>query len=145
MSLTLNRTSYNVEYKWLTFNIFNSTTRDVLVWHSIRNKTVEEPKCPRSRTRGIDMFLIWKKDRHRDHKGSPWWRHQMETFSVLLAIYAGNSPVGGEFPARRPVTRSLMFSLIYVWINGWVNSREAGDLGRYHAHYDVIVMSLPFC
>ena len=31
----------------------------------------------------------------------------METFSVLLAIYADNSPVSGEFPAQRPVTRSF--------------------------------------
>ena len=37
----------------------------------------------------------------------PWWRHQMETFSALLAICAGNSPGTGEFPARRPVTRSF--------------------------------------
>ena len=37
----------------------------------------------------------------------PWWRHQMETFSALLAICAGNSPVPGEFPAQRPVTRSF--------------------------------------
>ena len=36
-----------------------------------------------------------------------WWRHQMETFSELLAICAGNSPVTGEFPAQRPVTRSF--------------------------------------
>ena len=36
-----------------------------------------------------------------------WWRHQMETFSALLAICAGNSPVTGEFPAQRPVTRSI--------------------------------------
>ena len=36
-----------------------------------------------------------------------WWRHQMETFSVLLAICAGNSPVSDEFPAQRPVTPSL--------------------------------------
>ena len=33
-----------------------------------------------------------------------------------------------------------MFSLICVWINDWVNDREAGDLRRYRAHYDVIVM-----
>ena len=33
-----------------------------------------------------------------------------------------------------------MFSLICVWINGWVNNREAGDLRRYLAHYDVTVM-----
>ena len=36
-----------------------------------------------------------------------WWRHQMETFSALLAICAGNSPVTGEFPIQRPVTRSF--------------------------------------
>ena len=36
-----------------------------------------------------------------------WWRHQMETFSAWLAICAGNSPVPGEFPTQRPVTRSF--------------------------------------
>ena len=41
-------------------------------------------------------FLAW-----------PWWRHQMETFSPLLAICAGNSPVPGEFPTQRPVTQSF--------------------------------------
>ena len=35
------------------------------------------------------------------------WQHQMETFSALLAICAGNSPVPDEFPAQRPVTRSF--------------------------------------
>ena len=38
---------------------------------------------------------------------SPWWGHQMETFSALPAICAGNSPVPGEFPAQRPVARSF--------------------------------------
>ena len=37
----------------------------------------------------------------------PWWRHQMETFSALLALCAGNSPVTGEFPTWRPVTQSF--------------------------------------
>ena len=64
----------------------------------------------------------------------------METFSALLALCVGNSPVTGEFPAQRPVTRDLMFSLRCVWINGWVKNVEAGDLKRYRAHYDVIVM-----
>ena len=36
-----------------------------------------------------------------------WWRYQMEIFCALLAICAGNSPVTGEFPAQRPVTRSF--------------------------------------
>ena len=35
-----------------------------------------------------------------------------------------------------------MFSLIYAWINDWVNNREAGDLRRQHGHYDVIVMEI---
>ena len=64
----------------------------------------------------------------------------MEAFSALLAICAGNSPVPGEFPAQRPVTQS--FNVFYVWINGWVNNREAGDLRRYRAHYDVTEMQL---
>ena len=72
-------------------------------------------------------------------KSHSWWRHQMETFSALQALCVGNSP--GEFPAQRPVTRSLMFSFICAWISGWVNNREAGDLRRHCAHYDVIVMT----
>ena len=35
------------------------------------------------------------------------WRHQMETFSALLALCVGNSPVTGDFPAQRPVTQSF--------------------------------------
>ena len=31
----------------------------------------------------------------------------MGTFSALQAICAGNSPVSGEFPAQKPVTRSF--------------------------------------
>ena len=37
----------------------------------------------------------------------PWWRHQIETFSALLALCAGNLMVTGEFPAQRPVTWSF--------------------------------------
>ena len=36
-----------------------------------------------------------------------WWRHQMGTFSALLAFCAENSPVTGEFPSQRPVTRGF--------------------------------------
>ena len=53
------------------------------------------------------------KHNHNNHKLphlellETWWRHQMETFSALLAICAGNSPAPGEFPPQRPVTRSF--------------------------------------
>ena len=41
------------------------------------------------------------------HFCSTWWRHQMETFSALLALGAVNSPVTGEIPSKRTVTRSF--------------------------------------
>ena len=76
-----------------------------------------------------------------------WWaqifplrRHQMETFSALLAICAGNSPVPGEFPTQRPVTRSFDVYFDLRPNKRWVNNREVGDLRRNRAHYDVIVM-----
>ena len=47
----------------------------------------------------------------------------------------------GEFPAQRPVTRSLdVFSDHLRLKNGWVNNREAGDLRRHRTHYDVTAM-----
>ena len=77
---------------------------------------------------------------YNHYRHGSWWRHQMATFSTLLAICAGNSPLTGEFPAQRPVTRALMFSLICAWIDGWVNNGEAGDLRRHRTYYDVTVM-----
>ena len=64
----------------------------------------------------------------------------METFSTLLAILRGihRSPVNS--PHKGQWHGALMFSLICTRINCWVNIREAGDLRRYRAHYDVIVM-----
>ena len=52
-----------------------------------------------------------------------WWRHQMETFSALLAICAGNSPVSGEFLAQRSVTRSF-----YVFFDLRSNKRLSKQL-----------------
>ena len=54
-----------------------------------------------------------------------WWRHQMETSSALLAICAGNSPVPGEFPAQRPVTRS--FDVFFdLRPNKWLSTQSWG-------------------
>ena len=41
----------------------------------------------------------------------------METFSVLLALCVGNSPVTGEFSTQRPVTLSfdVFFDLHLNW------------------------------
>ena len=50
---------------------------------------------------------------------SSWWRHQMKTFSALLALYAGNSSVTGEIPSHRPVTRSFYGFFICALNKPW--------------------------
>ena len=69
-----------------------------------------------------------------------WWRHQMETFSALLALCAGihRSPVNS--PHKGQWRGALIFSLICARINRWVNNGETGNLRRHRAHYDAIVM-----
>ena len=64
----------------------------------------------------------------------------MENFSALLAICAGNSPVPGEFPAQRPVTRS--FNVFFdLRLNKRLSKQSwVGDLRRYRAHHDVTVL-----
>ena len=73
---------------------------------------------------------------------SSWWRHRMETFSALLALCAGNSPVPVNSPHKGQWRGALMFSLICAWINDWVNNCEAGDWRRRRGHYDVNVMHI---
>ena len=56
----------------------------------------------------------------------PWWRHQMEIFSELLVICAGNSPVTGELPAQRPVTR-----IFYVFFDLCLDKRLSKQTGGW--------------
>ena len=76
----------------------------------------------------------------------PWWHHQMETFSALLALCAGNSPVTGEFPSQRPVTRS--FDVLFdLRLNKCLNKQSrclwfetpSRSLWRHCNTFDVIV------
>ena len=60
----------------------------------------------------INLIVIWcvhKSCSFSDYRlyHVAWWRHQIETFSVLLVLCTGNSLVTGEFPSQRPVTRSF--------------------------------------
>ena len=75
---------------------------------------------------------------------SMFWYFMMTSSNGNIFRVTGH--LCGEFTGPRwiPHTKAseaeLWFSLICVWINSWVNNREAGDLRRYRAHYDVIVM-----
>ena len=64
------------------------------------------------------------------------WKHIPRYWPFVRGIHRSpvNSPHKGQWRG------ALIFTLICARINGWVNNREAGDLRRYRAHYDVIVM-----
>ena len=49
-----------------------------------------------------------------------WWRHQMETFSAILALCAGTLPVQVDSPHKAQWRGALMVSFICTWINNWV-------------------------
>ena len=102
-----------------TFSVLLAVSRGIHQWPV--NKSQHK-----SQWRGALVFSLicaWINDwvnnrgasvlkRHRAHhdvtvKLYTWWSHQMDTFSALLAICAGNSPVPGDFPTQRLVTRSF--------------------------------------
>ena len=64
------------------------------------------------------------------------WKHFPRYWPFVRGIHRSpvNSPHKGQWRG------ALMFSSICTWINGWENNREAGDLRRHRAHYDVTVM-----
>ena len=99
-----------------------------------------------------DVDVAWPEMGHIHHLFVQWYLAQHE-----LLQYHDNVIKWKPFPRywpfvweihRSPVNsphkgqwrRALMFSLICVWKTGWVNNREAGELRRYRANYDVIVL-----
>ena len=69
-----------------------------------------------------------------------WWVIKWKHFSRYWPFMRGThrSPVNS--PHKCQWRGDLMFSLVYVWTNGWVNNRDAGDLRRHRFHYDVTAM-----
>ena len=73
---------------------------------------------------------------HVFHDGVIKWKHFQRYWPFVRVIH--RSPVNSQ---RKGQWRgALMSSLICVWINSWINNREAGDLRCYRTHYDVTVM-----
>ena len=77
-------------------------------------------------------------DWHQAHDDVIKWNHFPHYWPFVRGIHRSpvNSPHKGQWRG------ALTFSLICVWINGWVNNREAGDFRCHHTHYDFIVMPL---
>ena len=73
---------------------------------------------------------------YKSHDDVIKWKHFPRYWPFVRGIHRSrvNSPHKGQWRG------ALMFSLIYARMNEWVNNREAGDLRRHRAHYDVTVM-----
>ena len=85
------------------------------------------------KSRGVVVLLFSRFCRKQLSSSS--WLH----FPQCLPAWVGHlSPVNS--PHKGQWRGALMFSLICVWINSWINNRETGDLKYYRAHYDIIVM-----
>ena len=121
--------------KWTQIHIVKwiSITKHLGATMFIKIEFHTDDKCNCNRNKLIvdhQNISVWR----------PWWRHQVEHFphywSFVGEIHRStvNSPHIGQWRG------ALMFSLICVWINVWLNNREAGDLRRHRAHYDVTVM-----
>ena len=88
----------------------------------------------------VDIYLLklsWNAVIHLcTHYDVIKWKHFPRNWPFVRGIHRSpvNSPHKGQWRG------ALMFSLICIWINGWVNNRQAGDLKRYRAIYDVTVM-----
>ena len=104
----IHRSPVNFPHKWpVTRKCFHLMTSSCIHYIPRNNCTVCALLC---------FFVVWYPSVLSYHTGflhwhwvvvCSWWRHQMETFSALLAISVRNSPVPGEFPAQGPVTRNF--------------------------------------
>ena len=80
--------------------------------------------------------MAWRRVFIMCHDDVIKWKHFPRYWPFVRGIHRSTaiSPHKGQWHG------ALMFSLICAWTNGWVNNRDAGDLRRHRAHFDVIVM-----
>ena len=95
-------------------------------------------------TAGIDTYLVpggcgglmHYTPFHANHDDVIRWKHFPRYWPFVRGIHRSpvNSPHKGQWRG------ALMFSVICVWINAWVNNHEAGGLRCHRGHCDVTVM-----
>ena len=97
-----------------------------------------------------EMSSFWRNFHHcytrnyhlHNSRCSQWRIFTMTSSNWNISRAAGvgihRSPVYS--PHKGQGRGDLIFSLIPAWTNSWANNGDTGDLRRYRAHYDVIVM-----
>ena len=123
--------------RWNLRGSYRQISYSDLIWRS--SIRIVDPIMTTRATCPIQMLL-----------NTIWWRHKMDTFSALLAICAGNSPVPGEFPTQRPVTWSfhVFFDLCLnkrlskqSW--GWWFETPSRPLWRHRNEYNGSIVIHP--
>ena len=138
------------ESSLLMYNMIRLSLFD-LVWQRIKKYdlcchimiTADIYRCKRKMlsTKMLISLLVQEQEQ-RGHAVTPnhddviKWKHFPRYWPFVRGIHRSpvNSPHKGQWCG------AMIFPFICVWIIGWVNNREAGDLRRYRVHYDVIVM-----
>ena len=90
---------------------------------------VSQPQCVKPCL--VASTIVWQ-----NHDDVIKWKHLPRYWPFVWEIH--RSPL--NFPHKGQWRGALVFSLICIWINGWVNNGEAGDLRRHCAHHDVTIM-----
>ena len=129
------------------------------IFQDFVNAAIWHDKCNVSKKKYVMVWIILKKisneiwgKRSAIREANRWssaghhddvikWNHFPHHWPFVRGIH--RSPV--NYPPKGQWLGALMFSLFCAWINVWVNNREAGDLRRHRAYYDVIVMQHWIC
>ena len=122
-------------------------------WWPFQSVTVQA--CGRFGFRRYGLWPLWPYNRRNwslildirtdcvEDEDQFWTYHgDVINGSILFVtgLCAWNPPVTEKFPHKIPWRGALMFSMICAWTNGWVINRDAGNLIRHRAHYDVSIL-----
>ena len=109
---------------WL-WRVESGTVMNVLLKHSTTSLVLYVFHC-------FDVACVYHHDDFIKWKNFPCYAY----WPFVRGIHRPpvNSPHKGQWRG------ALLFSFICAWMKCWVNNREAGDLRRHRAHYDVTIM-----
>ena len=145
--VTNNILFFSLRWKWQTRMLYSERQYTCAYQYTFRHKmnqqAVDDGTAMHETIISVHSIAIWLFGCQSDCR--IWidynnWNGQMKRIVFLPNnLQSIQSPVNS--PHKGQWRGALMFYLICAWINGWVNSLEAGDLRHHRAHYDVIVMS----